>query len=97
MAKATLNSALAGLRGKMGNVVYRQLYGRTVISCGPDFSRWKLTAPQKAHLRRFGAAARLVKFALKDPQRRAAYAAQARRQKRPLIAVAISDCYRQGL
>ena len=44
----------------------------------------------------FKAAARQARPALADPKRRAVYAAQAKRQNRPLIAVAISDCYRQA-
>lgn len=96
MAKTSFNPILEGLRGKMGNVVFRQLYGKTVVSRVPDFSRRKLSAAQKAHLRQFKAAALQAQAALKDPKRRAAYQAKARRQKRPLIAVAISDCYQQG-
>ncbi len=93
MAKAGLNPALKGLRGKVGDLVFRQLYGKTVVSRAPDFSRRKLSVAQRAHCRRFGTAAQQARLALKDPRRRAGYAAKAKRQNRPLIAVAISDCY----
>ena len=95
MAKVILNSGLAGLRGKIGDLVYRQLYGKTVVSVVPDFSGRKLTGPQKAHLQKLGAAAKQAKILLKDPKRRAVYAAQAKREKKPLVSVAIRDCYRK--
>jgi len=90
MAKSILTPALSQLRGKVGNLVFRRLYGRTVVSAAPDFSRRKLSAAQKAHCQRFKTAAQPARLALKDPKRKAAYQATARRQNRPLIAVAIS-------
>ena len=83
------------LRGKVGGLVFRQLYGQTVVSRVPDFSRRQLSAAQQAHCQRFKAAAQQARLALADPVRRATYTAQARQQHRPLIAVAIRDCYQK--
>jgi len=95
MAKPGLNGMFRELRGKVGDLVFRRLYGKTVVSRAPDFSRRKLSAAQTAHCRRFRKASQLAKLALQDPKRKTAYAAKARRQKRPLIAVATSDCYKR--
>jgi hypothetical protein len=40
-------------------------------------------------------AAQRARLALADPARRAAYAVQTQQQHRPLIAVAIRDCYQK--
>ena len=93
MAKVILSAALAKMRGKLGNVVYRRVYGETVAQSLPDFSRRKLSAAQKAHLRKLGAAAKQAKILLRDPKQRAIYAAQAKREKLPLVSVANRDCY----
>jgi len=42
-----------------------------------------------------GAAAKQAKFLLNNPKQRVIYAAQAKREKKPLVSVAIRDCYRQ--
>jgi hypothetical protein len=95
MAKVILNPAFEKLRGKVGKLYCRHVYGKPVFQCVPDFSRRKLTAPQQAHLRKLGAAAKQAKILLKDPQRRAVWAAQAKRENKPLVSVANRDCYRQ--
>jgi hypothetical protein len=59
MAKVVDNILVRGLSGKLGNqVVFRRLRdGRTIVCNTPDFSRRKLSKPQKAHHKRFQAAA----------------------------------------
>lgn len=95
MAKVILSAGLEKLSGKMGNVVYRQLYGQTVAGAVPDFSGRKLTAAQKAHLQKVGASAKQASVLLKDPKKRAFYAALAKQERKPLVSVAIRDCYRK--
>ena len=95
MAIVTFGAGAKELRGKMGGVVFRRLYGQNVASRVPDFSRRQLSAAQQAHCQRFKTAAQQARLALADPVRRAAYAALALEQHRPLIAVAISDCYQK--
>ena len=94
MGKASFNAPVGQLRGKIGNLVFRQLYGKTVVSQVPDFSRRKLSAAQRAQCQRFARAVRQAQIALRDPQRRAAYQSQARRHQRPLIAQAVQDGYK---
>jgi hypothetical protein len=96
MAKTTLSPVLRQLRGKVGNLVFRQLYGKTVVSRAPDFSRRKLSAKQQAQVRRFADAVRHARATLADPKTRAAYAVQAKRQSRPLISVAIRDYFKSA-
>lgn len=96
MAKTTLHPMLRQLRGKVGNLVFRRLYGKTVVSRAPDFSRRKLSAKQKAQIQRFADAVRHARAALADPKTRAAYAVRAKRQSRPLMAVAIRDYFQSA-
>jgi len=96
MGRTTLHPALQGLRGRIGNLVFRQLYGKTVVSQAPDFSRRKLSARQKAHGRRFAAAVRQARALLANPARKAIYQKKAAKLAKPLMAVAIGDCYRSA-
>ena len=75
------------LRGKIGNLVFRQVKGKLVVSGAPDFSRRKLSAAQKAQRRRFADAVRRA---------RAGDAAKAARQSRSLYYVLISDYLKTG-
>ena len=94
MAKVTLNPLLEQVRGKIGDMVFRQVNGRLVISRAPDFSRRKLSAQQKKQCQRFKDAVRAAKLALTDPKRRAAYQAKAVATGGSLVGVAIGDCLR---
>jgi len=50
MAKVKLNPALAGLSGKVGDLVHRRLWGKQVTSHLPDFSKRELTEKQLAQV-----------------------------------------------
>ena len=96
MASVTLNPILNQLRGKFGDMVFRQVRGRLVVSRAPDFSHYKPSARQRAQRQRFKAAVRAAKATLTDPRRRAAYAAEAAAKSRSLWGVAISDYFRSA-
>jgi hypothetical protein len=64
-AKVILSPGLKKWRGKLGTLIYRQLYGETVAGAVPDFSGHKLSAQQKAHLRKMGTAVKHAKILLK--------------------------------
>ena len=59
MAQVVDNIFVRGLSGKLGDqVVFRHLRdGRTIVCVKPDFSQRKLSKSQKAHNKRFQAAA----------------------------------------
>ncbi len=69
MAKVDLDPMIKGLRGQLGNFVYR-LYpnGDTVISKAPDMSNVEWSAAQQAHRQRFKAAIAYAKAAMAQPE-----------------------------
>jgi hypothetical protein len=91
VAKAKLDPTLLEFRGQIGNVVYRHVRGKVVVSQAPDYSRRKRTARQKAASATFGSIARRARVLLADPKRKAAYLAKANRLKLPLISVVMSE------
>ena len=55
MAKTTLNRIIEALRGKLGNLIYRQRPDGTIIVSGvPLYNKRKATPKQKAYRQRFG-------------------------------------------
>jgi hypothetical protein len=66
MAKAARNILVRGIRGSLGNFVFRQMRdGSTWISVTPDFSRRKFSKGQKDHQSRFKEAAAYARHASK--------------------------------
>ena len=92
MAKAILNPSLYEPRGKVGTLYPRQLQGETIFQRVPNFSKRKLTADQKAHLGKLRSSAKQASVLLKDPK---LGAARAKRERKPLVAIVIRECYRQ--
>jgi len=90
MAKVRMHQMFLGLRGRLGNVVYRLLNGETVAGKVPDFSHRRLSADQRTQIKRFTVAVPQAKRLLADPVQRAICEAEARASRRPIMAVAIS-------
>ncbi len=64
MAKAIRNAILQGIKGNMGELVFRQMSdGSTRISSKPDFSRREFSQGQKSHQSRFKEAAAYARYA----------------------------------
>jgi hypothetical protein len=53
MAKVELNPSVAALRGKIGDLVYRRLWGHQITARAPDFSKRDLSEKQQAQVGRF--------------------------------------------
>jgi len=70
MADVQLNAALAVIRGRVGDVVFKKRNGKLYISRRPDFSKRKLSAAQKESVARFRAAVRYAQRVLANPQER---------------------------
>ena len=67
MAKTTWNRIIETLRGKLGDLVYRQRPDGTVIVSGtPRYNKRKATPKQKAYRRRFGQRARYASWLAKQ-------------------------------
>src|SRR5688572_20199556 len=66
MAKAARNILVRGIRGSLGNFVFRQMRdGSTWISVTPDFRHRKFSKEQKDHQSRFKEAAAYARHASK--------------------------------
>jgi hypothetical protein len=74
MAKAILSSVLAGLRGRIDGMVFRQQAGQTVVTPRPKVSGRASTPAQLAARERFSRAAAFGRSVVADPALRALYA-----------------------
>jgi hypothetical protein len=74
MAKAILSSVLAGLRGRIDGMVFRQQAGQTVVTPRPQVSGRASTPAQLAARERFSRAAAFGRNVVADPGLRAIYA-----------------------
>lgn len=70
------NSPLEGLRGTLGDLVFRSFNGKTFVSVKPTKPRKKSDAQKRAQ-NRFRVAAALAQQKLEDPKTLAYYACQA--------------------
>lgn len=90
MAKADLNSALRGLRGRIGDLIYKQYGDKVVVTRVPKFSgQWS----KKQHDRRkkFGDASAYAERVRSDPELRAVYAPAAKKRRMAIRPFAIKD------
>jgi hypothetical protein len=78
MAHTKHNSITHGYRGLFGNIVFRWVYGKSVMQSRPDFSNVKWSKSQKACRKRFGGAMGYAQQAIKDPEKKAFYEKQAK-------------------
>ena len=97
MAKVELPSWIKGIRGKMGNVVFRtSTGGETYITKSPDMSRVAWSPAQKEQRQRFKKAIAYANAAMANPDVRAVYERQAAEQNRQPYRVAVSDSLKGG-
>jgi len=87
---------LDNFRGRIGDLIFRQFRGKTVVSQAPDYSRRRRSARQKASSRQFAAAVRHAGKVLADPVQRAAYARRAARSQLTLRGFIIRDFFKNG-
>lgn len=78
MAIVKNNVVTEGLSGKLSNIVFRNVGGKTVVAVKPDTSKRKDSEAQKKHKRRFRAATIYAKNATQDPILKEEYAAKAK-------------------
>jgi hypothetical protein len=92
MAKVTLPPWITGIKGKVGDVVFRvSKNGETFVSRSPDMSAVEWSPAQQEQRRRFKAATAYAQAAMADPDARAVYEKQAAEQNRQPFRVALSD------
>ena len=92
MALQKNNIATAGLRGRVGNLVYRQQNGKTVVSRPPQMPN-VFSKQQKEHQKRFQKAVQYAKAATIAPDTRKLYQAVAVAGNRTSFNVAVSDFF----
>lgn len=91
MAKVELNSALRGLSGTIGKMVFRQMRdGSTIASGKPDFRSRKFSKGQLTHQSRFQEAVRYARGAAKTNP---IYAELAKGTTKTAYNIALSDWF----
>lgn len=89
------NELIKEIRGKVGNVVFRQSpNGDIIISKAPDMSAVEWSPAQQDHRKRFQQAIAYAKAAMANPDVRAVYEKQAAQQNRKPFRVAVSDYFK---
>jgi hypothetical protein len=95
MAKVTLPPLITGIKGRLGDVVFRvSQNGNTFITRSPDMSTVEWSPAQQEHRQRFKAAIAYAKAAMADPGARAHYENQAAEENRLPFRVAVSDYFK---
>lgn len=95
MAKTQLNTALTTLRGRVGDLVFKQYAYGTVVTRVPRMGRVAFTAKQRAHQQRVKDAGRFYRQVVADPELKRKYERIARRRKIPLSAVTLEVFLRE--
>ena len=96
MATLILNSALQGLRGRVGEWIYKQYSYGTVVTRVPQMKGIKPSAAQRAHRDRVRAAGKFYRQVLADPVLLKRYSAIARRRGIPLPAVTLTEYFKRA-
>jgi hypothetical protein len=96
MATVRLNAVTKGMSGSIGNLMFRQTYGRTIVSAKPRPSK-KQSEQQRVNRSRFKMATGWAKAQMLDPDKKAYYWRKAKKLKLPnAYTAAISDYMRKG-
>lgn len=94
MATVSLNSALQGLRGRVGEWVYKQYSYGTVVTRVPRMEGIKPSPAQRAHRNRVRAAGKFYQKVLADPTLLKHYSALAQKRGIPLSAVTLAEYFK---
>jgi hypothetical protein len=95
MAKVTLPPLITGIKGRLGDVVFRvSQNGNTFITRSPDMSTVEWSPAQQEHRQRFKAAIAYAKAAMADPTVRAVYKKQAADKNKRPFQMAVSDYFK---
>jgi len=96
MATVVFNAATKGFSGAIGNLLFRQLHGKTIVSRKPHV-RKKQSELQRTNRLKFRDASYWAKVTVRDPERKAYYLRMAKKLKLPnAYTAAISDYMRKG-
>jgi len=91
MAKVKTNPIIEEIRGAVGDLVFRNSEGKTVVSRKPDLSGIEPTEAQQNQRERFGQAALYGKLVLADEEAKAVYEAEAGKKHKPVFSLMVAD------
>ncbi len=91
MAKVKLNPIVEQVRGQVGDLVFRNLRGDTILSSKPDFSGVQATEQQIEHRERFKRAVAYGRMVMADNETRELYEQAADRKGTPAFALTVAD------
>ena len=91
MAKSKLNPVFKQINGQIGDLVFREVRGKTVISQKADVSHLERSEAQQAAQARFREGALYGKAVMADPTLKALYQAEAKAEKKPLFSMMVAD------
>src|SRR4051812_24799831 len=91
MADVTFTAGGLAPRGRLGNIVYKQRHGRTMLSSVPSAPVDGWSDAQQANREVFRTAAAYAQSVLSDPLAARAYARLAQERKRPVNSILIAD------
>ena len=96
MATVSFNSITKGFGGSIGNLVFRQVRGKTIVTGKPRAPK-KQSEQQRTNRLKFKQASRWAKATVNDPEKKAYYLRMAKKLKLPnAYTAAISDYMRKG-
>ena len=94
MAKVKLNPILEGVRGKVGDLVFKSYNDEVLIARKPDQSSIEPSSAQIAQRERFSQAVLYGKTVMADPETKAIYEAAARRKGKPVFSLTVADFFK---
>ncbi len=95
MARVIKNNIAEGLKGRLGDLVFKQYSYGTVVSKRPDRSKVKLSRKQKEANQRFVKAVAYAKKVMRTPALQTGYTNQLKKGK-SLYHLALADFMRNG-
>jgi hypothetical protein len=94
MSKVRLNPILEGMRGKVGDLVFKRFEGQTIVSRRPQQVHQPNSPAQLAAREKFRQAAAYAKAAFANPAIRALYAPKAKAKNLSTFALMIADFFK---
>ncbi len=91
MAKVGLNAITSHFRGLVGDVVFKRIGGKLYATRRPAPRKTKPKAEEKERRKRFAAANKYAQKVVGDPELKAGYAATAKKLRRRIYNLALSD------
>ena len=93
MAKVKTNPIIEQVRGKVGDLVFKEVQGETVIARKPDMTGVAATEAQMAAREKFRQAALYGKMVMADPATKTIYEEAAKAKGQPVFSLIVADFF----